>query len=121
VTELVFHQFVVLVFRVYCTAVLISLLLFCCFYLLICICHLVSYCILCKISSVASALFISNHLLVAVITIISSQSLVWLCFVGDTTLPADQSYFLSVDDAKDLRYRDRKVRLPFERLPYSVA
>ena len=32
--------------------------------------------------------------------------------VGDTTLPADQSYtYLNVDDAKDLRYRDRKVIL----------
>jgi len=35
----------------------------------------------------------------------------WLCNVGDTTLPADQSYtYLNVDDAKDLRYRDRKVQ-----------
>lgn len=34
------------------------------------------------------------------------------CFVGDTTLPADQSYtYLNVDDAKDLRYR--KVTLTF--------
>jgi len=33
-------------------------------------------------------------------------------FVGDTTLPADQSYmYLNVDDAKDLRYH--KVTLAF--------
>jgi len=56
---------------------------------------------------------IINHLLVAVVNIFSSHSVVWLCVVGDTTLPPDQSYFLSVDDAKDLRYRDRKVTLPF--------
>lgn len=41
-------------------------------------------------------------MLVAVLNVNNSV----ICFIGDTTLPADQSYtYLNVDDAKDLRYR----------------
>jgi len=58
-----------------------------------------------------------SSLMVAVVAAVSSHSVVWLHFVGDTTLPPDQSYFLSVDDAKDYRHRDRKVTLLFKELP----